>query len=268
MSNVKNISYRSAPLFYREEGKGLPVVLIHGFAEDSTVWENQIEALKNSYRLLIPDLPGSGRSPSPPPTTIDSLAEAIKAILDAEDIRQAVLIGHSMGGYITLAFAEKYPDRLKAWGLFHSTAYADSDEKKAGRKKSIEFIRKNGTAAYIRQSIPNLFAENTRHTQPELISSLIHRYIGFNPDALATYQEAMIERPDRTQVLQQSPHPVLFIIGRHDPILPLDASLRQVHMPKLSHVHLLENSGHMGMLEDSARSHRILDDFLRPLSIQ
>jgi pimeloyl-ACP methyl ester carboxylesterase len=260
-------------------------MLLHGFAEDGTIWEPQITALKDKYRLLIPDLPGCGQSPMPagdpgPANTrnaanqvnpqnpsdlaLEKLADLLIALLEKEEIQQCILIGHSMGGYLTLAVAEKYPHRLTAFGLFHSTAYADSDEKIAGRKKSIEFIRKNGSPAYIRQSMPNLFAESSRKEHPEWISSLIDRYTTFNPDALIQYQEAMISRPDRTHVLQQFAGPVLFIIGQQDPLIPLQSSLQQTHMPRLSHIHILENAGHMGMLENIPASNNILDDFLRP----
>lgn len=265
----KTILHQSSPLFYKVEGAGLPVVLIHGFAEDGALWDRQVNELKEHYQLIIPDLPGSGQSAARPgTTTLEDLSDSIKTILDAEGIEQGVLIGHSMGGYITLAFAEKYPHRLKAFGLFHSTAYADSHEKITGRQKSVEFILKNGAPAYIRQSMPPLFAEGTRKQHPELITRLIDRYADFNPNALAGYQQAMISRPDRTHVLLQFPKPILFIIGEQDSLLPLDASLRQTHMPRITHIHLLENSGHMGMLENSSRSSHILDDFLRSLSIQ
>lgn len=240
-------------------------MLLHGFAEDGTIWEPQITALKDNYQLLVPDLPGCGQSPMPvDDLSLEKLANLLIALLDKEEIPQCILIGHSMGGYITLAVAEKYPHRLTVFGLFHSTAYGDSDEKIAGRRKSIEFIRKNGAPAYIRQSMPNLFAESSRKEHPEWIDSLIDRYTAFNPDALTQYQEAMISRPDRTHVLQQFAGPVLFIIGKQDPLIPLQVSLQQTHMPGLSHIHILEDAGHMGMLENTSASNNILDDFLRP----
>jgi len=261
----KTINHRSLALSYKVEGRGTPVLLLHGFAEDSAIWDEQVEYLKKSCQLIIPDLPGSGQSsPLSSPTTLEEVADFIKAILEAEGIAQCVLIGHSMGGYITLAFAEKYPDRLKALGLFHSIAFADSEEKKAGRQKSIEFIRKNGSPAYIRQSTPNLFSEDSRKEHPEWITSLTDRYAAsLSPDSLVYYQQAMISRPDRSQVLAQFTGPVLFIIGQQDNVIPLDTSLRQTHIPALSYIHLLENSGHMGMMENSAASNRILADFLR-----
>jgi pimeloyl-ACP methyl ester carboxylesterase len=239
------------------------VVLIHGYAEDGTIWDRQADHLKERYRLIVPDLPGSGRSALPRgEPSIDELAAYIKTLLDKEKISQCVMIGHSLGGYVALAFAEKYPDRLKAFGLFHSTAYADSEEKKAARRKGIEFIRKNGAAPFIRQSIPNLFAESSRKEHPELVTELTDRYAHFNPDSLIYYYEAMIKRPDRTAVLQHFPGPILFIIGQQDNAIPLEHSLQQAHMPALAHIHILTQAGHIGMLEDSDNSNRILDDFL------
>jgi len=240
-------------LFYRDEGAGLPVVLLHGFAEDHTVWNIQVENLKASCRLIIPDLP---------PASIELMAESTLTILNHEGIDQCVLIGHSMGGYITLAFAEKYPDRLKGFGLFHSTAYPDSEEKKAARRKSNEFIRTNGAAPFIRQSTPNLFAASTRTSRPDLIETMIDRYSGLAPDTLIAWYEAMIHRPDRTAVLRDSAIPVLFVIGKEDQAIPPEHTLQQSHLPSISHIHILQHSAHMGMLEEPDLSNNLLQSFL------
>ncbi len=241
-----------------------PVILIHGFAEDGSIWDHQIASLKKNYPLIIPDLPGSGNSASVTgDTTVEQLADAIKAILDAESIQKCVMIGHSLGGYITLAFAQLYPERLKAIGLFHSTAYSDSEEKKEFRTRSIEFIRKNGAAPFIRQSTPNLFSETSRKEHSGWVTALTDRYIDSNPVILIQYYEAMIKRPDRTAVLAAFEGPVLFIIGGQDHVVPLEHSLRQSHMPALSYIHILENAGHAGMLEDSEGSNKALHHFLR-----
>jgi pimeloyl-ACP methyl ester carboxylesterase len=194
---------------------------------------------------------------------MEELAGSVKAMLDAEGIKKCIMVGHSMGGYVTLAFAELYPGMLKAFGLFHSTSYADSEEKKAARRKGIEFIRKNGSAAFIRQSIPNLFSERSRKEHPEWVSTLIARYAGIHPDSLIRCYEAMIHRPDRSHVLQQFPGPVLFIIGEQDSAVPLTASLQQCHLPSISYVHILGNAAHMGMMEDSTRANHILESFLK-----
>jgi pimeloyl-ACP methyl ester carboxylesterase len=161
---IKSIQYKAAKIHYRVLGAGSPVLLLHGFGEDSRIWEGTIADLSKQFLLIVPDLPGSGPSQlMQGEISMESMAEAVLEILKNEipDLsaapvnRKPVLIGHSMGGYITLAFAEKYPQLLKAFGLFHSTAFADSEEKKQVRQKSIAFIRQHGAAKFIEQSTPN-----------------------------------------------------------------------------------------------------------------
>lgn len=274
----KAITWQGNPLHYRVEGpasvsppgvgspvpasSGAPLVLLHGFAEDNLVWEKQLPLAKD-HPLIIPDLPGSGQSsPLAGGASMEALADTVTAILDAEGISQCILVGHSMGGYVTLAVAEKYPQRLKAIGLFHSTAYGDSEEKKANRRKGIEFIRKNGAAPFIRQSVPNLFTEANRKINPGIISTLIDRYSHFDPNSLVDYYEAMIQRPDRTSVLRSFPRPVLFIIGEQDTAVPLEHALQQCHLPGLSYIHILPESAHMGMWENTDHSNSILQSFI------
>jgi pimeloyl-ACP methyl ester carboxylesterase len=261
----------SGTLFYREYGSGLPVILLHGFAEDGSIWDQLMLPLATHCHLIIPDLPGSGKSPAlpgedsgtiPAGISLEDLAGSVAALLDQAGIEKCVLIGHSMGGYIALAFAEQYPERLLALGLFHSTAYSDSEEKKAGRQKNISFIRKNGAAPFIRQSMPNLFGDYTRNHHPELISDTVDRYSGFSADSLVSYTEAMIRRPDRTAILRQFAGPVLFVIGCEDTIIPMEDSLQQCHLPALSHIHIVEHAGHQAMLEAPGRSHEILHSFI------
>lgn len=133
----KTINYKNGILFYRKSGKGKPIVLLHGFAEDGEIWNQQSLFLQNDYQLLVPDLPGSGKSSLTDNVNMEEMAEALKAILEEENILETIVIGHSMGGYVTLAFAEKYSESLKAFGLFHSSAYADSEEKKRCVKKTL-----------------------------------------------------------------------------------------------------------------------------------
>jgi pimeloyl-ACP methyl ester carboxylesterase len=260
----KIINYGSSAVFYRVEGEGFPVVLIHGFAEDGTIWQHQIAYLAKSFKLIIPDLPGSGNSSfNSKLETIGDLADGIKFILDKEKISTCIIIGHSLGGYITLAFAEKYPEKLKAFGLFHSTAYADSEEKKTARKKGMGFIKKNGSRDFIKQSVPNLFAENFNKKNPEIVNELIERYNNFNPDSLVSYYDAMMKKPDRTQVLKSFKKPVLFIAGEKDNAVPIVHSLQQSYLPDLCYFHILMGAAHMGMFETVNLSNEILNDFLK-----
>ena len=152
------------------------MLLIHGFAEDGEVWHHQTDFLKEHYQLIIPDLPGSGSSPyNDQLSTIDDYADVMKAILDNENIKTCTVIGHSMGGYITLALAEKYPQLLNAVGLFHSTAFADSEERKQIRLKAIDLIKSNGSYAFIKATTPNLFTDNFKIKNADQLDKLIEQ---------------------------------------------------------------------------------------------
>lgn len=257
---AKTIVYKNSSITYNVVGKGNPVVLLHGFGEDSTIWNNHFSFLEKHFYLIIPDIPGSGKSPFIENANIETYAEIVKTIMDAETIDQCIMIGHSMGGYITLAFAEKYPQYLKTFGLFHSSAFADNEEKKATRKKAIGFINENGAYSFLKTSIPGLFKSGTDNN---LIEPLVEKGTNFSKEALIQYYEAMIMRPDRTHILKTFPNPILFIIGEYDNAIPLQSSLQQCYLPIISHVHILKNSGHMSMLEETEKSNTILLDFLQ-----
>ena len=260
----KIASYQGEKLYYRDLGKGEPVMFIHGFAEDGTIWDLQAAYLEKKFRILIPDIPGShlAYDSETGMSSIEEYAECMKAVLEAEKIKNCVMIGHSMGGYLMLAFAEKYPHYLQGMGLFHSTAYADNEEKKTARRKSIELIRQYGSAAFLEQTIPNLFSDDFKNKAPREVASLIKRYANFKTETLVSYYEAMIRRPDRTGVLKTFPGPVLFIIGENDKAVPLAQSLQQCHLPQLSYIHIFENTAHMGMLENTDLSNHIVENFL------
>lgn len=264
---MKEIIYKNKSLSYKIGGTGKPVMLLHGFAETRTVWDHQFNKLKENFLVIAPDLPGSGNSEMlEGNVTTEDYANVIKAIADAESIgvksKKMALVGHSMGGYITLAFAEKYPEYLNGIGLFHSSAYADDIQKKETRKKGIEFIKNYGAGAFLKTATPNLFSEKIRKNKPALLDSLLNLSSNFSAAALIQYYYAMIRRPDRTATLKSFQEPVLFAIGKDDNSIPLRASLDQCHMPAISFIHILQHSGHMGMWEEPDTSDRILLDFL------
>lgn len=257
----KYTSYNDSRIYYRVAGTGFPVVLLHGFGEDGNIWNHQVDHLKNNYQLIIPDLPGSGKSDfiDIPGTGLETYADVIKQILESENLARVAMIGHSMGGYITLAYVEKYPENLSAFGLFHSSAYKDDEAKVDTRKKAIDFIRSHGSEAFLKTSIPNLFYDQ-QNSGP--INNLVNNGKNFLPQALIQYYEAMIARPDRTIVLHKTSLPVLFIMGEHDKAVPFNHSLEQSHIPETSQIHILRNSAHMGMLEETAKANGMLASFL------
>ena len=229
-----------------------------------------MEELKKNYRLIIPDIPGSGLSANQKDMSMEGLAASIHELMLNESAiggQKPVMIGHSMGGYITLAYAEKHPGTLSAIGLVHSTAFADNEEKKAARRKSIDFIQEHGAALFIEQSTPNLFSEKTRKERPEIVREVIEKNTNFSAQSLVQYYDAMMARPDRTQIVKEFRGPVLYIIGQHDNAVPLQQSLQQCHMPILAYIHILRDSGHMGMLEEPALCTRFLEKFLQESEI-
>lgn len=253
----------------------MPVVLLHGFGEDSHIWDLQLAFLEGHCELIVPDIPGSGLSPvlqevSRDPhdapdekITIDDYCDCIYALLEHENISRCIMLGHSMGGYITLAFAEKHPARLIKFGLIHSTAFADSEEKKLNRMRGIELMQLYGGQQFLKTTIPNLFSAGFKKKSPQSVEALITAASSFSTPALQQYYEAMKNRPDRTHVLQSNPLPVLFVIGTEDVAAPLPDVIRQTHLPLISYIHVLKGVGHMGMWEATAELNTALLAFIK-----
>jgi pimeloyl-ACP methyl ester carboxylesterase len=233
------------------------VVLLHGFGEDSTIWNDYASVLAKDYNVILPDYSRLTHL-----KTIEEYADFVHEKIQEQEIEKCAIIGHSMGGYIALAFAEKYPQKLSGFGLFHSTSFADSEEKKEARTKNIEFIQKHGSALFIRTSTPNLYAEEFAKWNPELIENHIEIASQFSPEALIAGMQAMRDRPDRRSVLKALKVSVMFIIGEKDKsVSPADAK-SQIMMPKFFSSSILDNVAHMGMIEERDHCLAFLERFL------
>jgi pimeloyl-ACP methyl ester carboxylesterase len=264
MTAEKTLHFDNGNIFYRVTGEGPAVLLLHGIPLTGEVWSNQVKAL-SAFKCIVPDLPGSGRSEMVSDMSIEGMAESIKAVLDNEKISAVTLIGHSIGGYISLAFAQKNPERLNGLGLFHSTAYPDSEERKAIRRKAIESIKAHGAHEFLKTLVPNFFSAQSKESNPAQMQQLIASTENFSSQALIAYYEAMMQRPDRTVMLDNSEIPVLFIAGTSDSAVPLDDVLQQCHLPLKSYFHILAQSGHMGMIEEKDKANSILSQYLASL---
>ncbi len=243
-------------------GSGPAVVLLHGLGEDGSIWEPVWTNLLPQYQLLVPDLPGIGQSGLLEEGSMDAYAAAVKAMLDAESIRHCTMLGHSLGGYIALAFAATFQEWLNGLGLVHSTALADSEERREGRRKFINFIETHGAAAFLKNTLPALFSPDFAAAQPQVIDALIEKSAVIPAAALTQFYNAMINRPDTTHLLANSPVPVLFIAGVHDTAVPVASLQQQFHLPPVAEVHILRHSGHMGMLEETARTNEAISHFV------
>lgn len=233
-------------IHYNEAGNGYPVVLLHGFCENNTCFNKQVLLLKGHYKVICPDLPGSGKSAPQDRATTESMADAVYELIGQLGIKKCVLIGHSMGGYVTMAFVKKYSHVLDGFGLLHSVATPDDDEREQKRVQAQAVIREKGPAFYARNFIRPLFREET---EERLMEPYIRVADEFSAEGLIMQLEAMKNRPDHSEVLAQTPLPAFFGIGRHDALIPENKMLQQAITCRQSYVAYLTESAHMGHIE-------------------
>jgi pimeloyl-ACP methyl ester carboxylesterase len=268
---IKIINTPSGILSYEIEGEGIPIMLVHGFGEDGYVWNEVASALSSNYQIIIPHLSGSYLSPIHDlllvnNLSMESMAEDLLKIIEAEKIDKVVMLGHSMGGYITLAFAEKYSERLLAFGLIHSTSYEDSDVKKQARLKSIEFLKNNTTKSFLEVATPNLFGAQYKETHPEKINELIERASQITEASMMAYLRAMRKRKDRTEILKKTTKPVFFCIGMQDNAVNPEDAITQSKIPTHSQTLILEEAGHQSMMEAPEKLVAAIRKFLKAVA--
>lgn len=258
-------SHPKQNLPYRVSGEGAPIVFIHGFGEDSSVFDEITLPLVNNYKVYIIDLPGVNGAPFNKELSfwnIDDYATLIHDFINDVIKEKVTIFGHSMGGYISLSLASQYPEDLLGFGLIHSTALADSEEKVEAREKNIEFIEKYGSALFIKTTTPNLYAPDSQEKFASEIAEHIEKNASISNEALIAYTRAMIRREDKTLLLKKTQLPVLWIIGKHDQAVKFDDTLKQVYLPNISFVNILNESGHMGMIEEPERVVNGIKEFL------
>ncbi|HOX77830.1 MAG TPA: alpha/beta hydrolase [Bacteroidales bacterium] len=252
---------KTGMLHFRVTGNGPAIVLLHGFLESSEIWKNFARRLSKSFRVILIDLPGHGASGCiGGEHTMDAMAEAVHFVLINLGIKKCVMAGHSMGGYVTLAFAEKYPRMLKGLALFHSHAAADSPETAANRERTIALVEKD-RLGFIKNFVPDLFDPANLK---EFSRDIIHlKSITENTtkEGVIAAIRGMKNRPDRQHVLMNSRVPVLFIIGKNDARIPLSIIIPQTLLPAHSETLLLDHVGHMGFIEASAKTFDALQGF-------
>ena len=262
-TNYQYAAFKQAEIAYTVSGKGRAVVLLHGFLGSADSWDGLRTALAKYFKVICIDLPGHGQSDCYGYVhNMELMAQAVKAVMDSLHLKKYVLIGHSMGGYASLAFAELFPDYIRGLCLFHSTSYADSEQKKKDRDKAIKLV-KNNYSIYVRATIRNLFnTKNLKHLKKE-ISSTQQIARKTSKRGVVAALEGMKNRQSRDVVLHFADYPILFIIGKYDNLLPMQSLLDQAELCKHKHVLLLENSGHMGFLEAPKLCIKYLKRFIR-----
>ncbi|MNC24685.1 3-oxoadipate enol-lactonase 2 [compost metagenome] len=255
---MENVRCEGSNICYSDQGQGEVIVLLHGFCGSAAYFEQVIPFLSSSYRVIAPDLRGHGASDAPLGAySIDQMADDVFSLLNALDISKVYLLGHSLGGYITLSFAQRHASRLKGFGLIHSTGYQDSDEAKEKRLKSVSTIQNDGITAFVDSLVPGLFAPGAA---PLLLERA--KEIGYKtpPQGAAGAALAMRERPDRRDVISASVLPVLLVAGAEDGLVPAERTFTSdnANVTKAT----ISGAGHMSMYEAPERLAEVIKDFV------
>jgi len=217
--------------------------------ENLGIWDHFTNQLKGEFKIVTIDLPGHGSSEQLAEVhTMDMMAEAVKAVLEHLKIQECVMIGHSMGGYVTLEFASKYPEYLKGVGLFHSSPYNDSPEARLNRERTIELV-KSDRQGFISNFIPDLFAPANRTTYASEINGLKEEASKISKYSIVAALAGMKERKDHQRAISVMDVPVLVIAGKEDQRIPVSRVIEMIALPKHCDVLILGNVGHMGYLE-------------------
>ncbi len=257
---MSTFQFKNVKFSYTAHHRGPAILFLHGFLEEQSMWDGIIENLPKSYRKITLDLPGHGKSDNLGYIhTMEEMAEVVKALLDHLKLKKVYLAGHSMGGYVCLAFAELYPDMVKGIILMNSNARADSPTKQKDRNRAIELVKQNHKA-FIKVAIPNLFNPENLKVLKELVSDVKAKALATSKQGVIAALEGMKIRPDREVLLHFGPYPVLFIAGKNDPAIPFELLQEQLMAENVTA--LITENGHMAHLEDTEEVVKGIKGFL------
>jgi len=260
---MTSIRINDINLAYTDVGAGPPIVLIHGYPFNRSLWTEQTEALNSKYRVVAPDLRGFGESDSSEGTaTMARMAEDVAALMDALAIEQAVIGGLSMGGYVALAFARMFPARVKALVLADTRAQADSEEGKQTRHQQAEKALSEGMAGIADAMLPKLLTPDTVSKRPELVKRVRDMMLKTKPEGAAAALLGMAERDDQTEFISSIRVPALILVGREDAITPVADSEKMQSRIEGSRLVVIENAGHVSNLEQTEQFNDALLGFL------
>jgi len=260
---MKTTIYKNTTISYSDQGKGTAVVLLHGYLENKEMWKSFVPELSKKYRIITIDLLGHGKTECLGYVhTMEDQADVVHSVLHDLKIRKAVFVGHSMGGYVALAFAELYPDVMKGLVLLNSTSKADSEERKKNRDRAIKAVKQNYNA-FVRMSIANLFSEDNRERLDTEIENVKLEALKTPLQGIVAALEGMKIRKDREVILHFAPYPILLILGKKDGVLIYEDNVEQVSGTKVQLVTF--EDGHMSHIENEAELQKVLSDFLKKI---
>jgi 3-oxoadipate enol-lactonase len=250
-------------LHYTEQGtSGVPVVLLHGYPLSSAIWQTQQQGLSSDYRVITPDLRGFGHSPAPEGVyEMDALALDVLNLLDSLNVDKAVIMGHSMGGYVTLALWRMASERFLGFGMINSQATADTEEGKQGRYKTAEKVFTEGVGVVAQAMMPKLFAPNVPEDE-SFIEQVRTTIMNTRPNGIIGSLKGMAARPDSTNMLAEINVPALILTGDKDQLIPPQKSDAMATAIKQSSLVTVEDAGHLPMLEQPQATLMAMRNFL------
>ena len=253
------IIYKNTKISFSDTGKGSAIVLLHGFLENQTMWQDLVPELSKKYRVITIDLLGHGESGCLGYVhSMEDNAAIVRAVLSILRIRKAVFVGHSMGGYVALAFAEMYPEKVRGLVLLNSTSKADNEERKANRDRAIKAVKKDYTT-FIRLSIANLFSEANREKLITEIEKVKIEALKTPLQGIVASLEGMKIRKDRETLLRSAAFPMLLILGKKDGVLNYEDNLKQIENTTIKLVAFAD--GHMSHIENRDELKTVLLEF-------
>lgn len=242
-------------------GDGPCVVLLHGLMENLHIWDELAKRLSEYFKVVQIDLPGHGETPVVGEVhPMDFMARCVNAVLEAYQIDDCVMVGHSMGGYVTAAFAKMYPEKTRGICFFHSNVLEDSEEAKLNRERAAALIM-NDKLQFVASFIPDLFTKENQEKYKSEMEQMVQNAQKMDPKGIAAAQLGMKDRSASLDLLAETNVPVLFIIGKQDPRMSLDKMLAQAALPKHSEVLLLDGVGHMGFIEAKQKTFDMVESF-------
>ena len=248
---------------YDDTGSGPAVVLVHGYPFNRSLWTEQVSALADRYRVVALDLRGHGESEaSTGASTMKLMAQDIAALMDELQIDRAVIGGLSMGGYVTLAFYQLFPERVEKLLLADTRAQADTDEAKATRADQVQQILADGMTGIVNAMLPKLLSPETVSKQPEIVKRVRDMMMHTTPEGAVGALRGMAEREDQTARLTQINVPTLIVVGKEDPITPVADSEKMHERIAGSQLVVIENASHVSNIEQPQQFNRALKDFL------
>jgi pimeloyl-ACP methyl ester carboxylesterase len=259
----KYVHFRGKKIFYSEKGSGKAIILVHGYLESSDVWDDFATQLSGRFRVISVDLPGHGSSDIYEDVhRMEFLGNVMEGLMNSLGITRAFMVGHSLGGYVTLAFLENYPDRLSGYCLFHSHPFADTSEVMQKREREMLVVNAGKKFLMYPENIKLMFASSNL---PRMYNSLERsKKIAseISAEGIISVLKGMMQRPSRLSLMEAGKVPCLWILGAGDNYIPCDQMKVRVKMPPNSETLILNGSGHLGFIEEESASAGALLDFI------